>query len=452
MGSRSFLGIRVRGLVSMILRRSFSLFAALAASVFATAASAQLVPPTTGGTLIYWRNVTEEPNPSIHYRIPAGGGANVQFHVYPTKTTAPSGLSEAYPFGRHLVIDAPMDPIFDIIPGTDRVMRVPLIAPEIASPYTPVPAVFFGPFEFIDSTQPLWSNDHLDSFFSFQAFDIDPFTNTPLFRVLYRFNGPMTDLYGSDFDPTSLFFNPFAPWDPFNGADPRLEEVAFYDIDTFAAGWDRTGNSVLLQTPSGTGFITSIFDRNTSTTTEINDPAVSGFTLFNPVFSPTEDRLFALVETSAGERGIAEFDLNTFTIRWILQESGFDTTEISAFKGPVISPDGLNVAFTMLRVTQIGTVTGRAPTLVRMPITGGAWTPLWTVGLAEVNNFEPTGWVFGDDSSGTPAPAPIPAGGGAGGGSIAGGSGGTLGGSTSGGTGTGVKSGGSDSGGLLPPN
>ena len=80
----------------------------------------------------------------------------------------------------------------------------------------------------------------------------------------------------------------------------------------------------------------------------------------------------------------------------------------------MISPDGLNIAFTMLRVVQIGTITGRAPTLVRMPIAGGAWTPLWTVGLAEVNNFEPTGWLFGDDPSAPLDPPIIPLGGGGG--------------------------------------
>jgi hypothetical protein len=271
----------------MILRRSFSFFAALAAGVLATVAAAQIVPPTTGGTLVYWRNVTEEPNPAIHYRIPAGGGANVQFQVYPTRTTAPSSLSEAYPFGRHFMMDMPMDPLFDIIPGTNRVMRIGAVGPEVASDYAPFPTFNFiiGPFEFIDEWSPLQSNDLLDTFFTFQAFRTDPFTQQQT-RVLYRFNGPMIDLYGAAYDFSSLFYDPWLTWIPFANPqiDPRLEEVTQYDIDTSSVGWNRTGTQVLLQTPAGTGFITSIFNTGTQNTTVINDPAVSGLTLFNTVF------------------------------------------------------------------------------------------------------------------------------------------------------------------------
>jgi hypothetical protein len=441
--------------------RSFALYALAAFAAFAADVSAQ-------GT-IYWRNVTEEPNPSIHYKIPGDGGASAQFHVYPTRTTQPSGL--VYGSGRQFLADAPLEPDeffaanglgFNFIPTTGEVNRVLLLMGETPTDYAPWVTWFngenFNGFrEWMNSVDAFWSNDNADTFLSFQTLRQQQTLGgpVPVARVLYRYDGSIDFLLTSGrFDRLSFTFDPFwrrdalplPPAPPPNGTD-LIEEVTAYDVDTACAGWDSTGTFVLLQTPDGNGgFVTSVFDDVTNATTIINDPAVSGYSISSPVFSPAAFRLFGIVETAAGARGLAEIDLNTFQFRFILQEGGLGNDQISAFRGPVVSPDGQILAFTLLRFTQISTITDTAPTLARISVAGGAWTPLWTTGHSTVNNFEPTGWK---GQGNAPPPAPPPGGGPApgGNGGISGGDGGSeAGGGTGGGAG-----GGSGGGGSLPP-
>jgi hypothetical protein len=376
-------GMTGKGWVSMSSTRSFSLFAALALGAFATEVFAQ------AGSLIYWHQATVEPNPSTHYRVVGTGGISFQFHTFPSQTASPSSL-DFYPGGRQFFHDAPGDPIFDLIPGTNRVNHFPLLMSEnVVLDYAPVIAVFTGP-EFIDSADPLWSNDNADTFMSFQAFDTGTFG-----RILYRFNGPITDFFGSDFDPNSPFFFPFLSGDPFFGPDPRLDIVTTYDADTFAVGWNRTGTKVILQSPSAAGLVTKIFNTAGGTTTIVNNPAVSGFVLIDPVYSPTTDLIYANARNSAGVRGIASFNPATGLLTYLIREGGSGISRIAGFRGPKVSPNGTTLTFTMLQVPTRGVNRGKlCPSLVTMPIGGGRFTVIAVRNPSLSNPFEPTGWVL----------------------------------------------------------
>jgi hypothetical protein len=378
-------------------------FSGLLAAVALLASAMPTLAQT--GSIVYWRNVTTEPSPSIHHRYQIGGsGISELFNVFPTKTGSPSNLGN-YPGGRAFFADAPMDPIFDIIPGTNRVMRVPLLMPEQATNYAPVLAVFFGPEEFIDSADVLVSNNDGDNFISFQAF------NTVLnARRLYRYDGPISDFYTPTFNPNSFSFNPFFGEFFIFGPDPRLTTVTFYGVDTFATSWDFFGLFVLLQTPGPSGLVTSMHDTQFNSTGVLNDPAVSGFRLINPVFG-RDGNIYAVAEMTDGSiRGLASFDGATLT--WILRETG--DAGLSQFKGPVVSPDGQSLAFTLLRPGKVGTINGTIASLATVPIAGGAFTPLWNMGLVaesgplRVNNFEPTGWKTGTLPAAPPPPPIIP--------------------------------------------
>ena len=365
--------------------RSYSLFAALALGAFATEVFAQV------GSMIYWRQSTVEPNPSTHFRVVGSGGISFQFHTFPSQTNSPSSL-DIYPGGRQLFWDAPGHPVFDIIPGTNRVNHVPILVSEnVVLDYSPWLALFLGP-EFIDSSDPLWSNDNADTFMSFQAFDTGTFG-----RILYRYNGPIADFFGPDFDPrpTNPFWFPFFSGDPFFGPDPRLDVVTTYDADTFATCWNGAGTKVILQSPSAAGFITKIHNTTTGLTTVVNDPAVTGFRLIDPVFSPTADIIYTNARNNAGVRGIASFNPATGALTWLKVEGGTGISRIAGFRGPRVSPNGLSLTFTMLQVPTRGPDRGKlCPSLVTMPITGGRHTVIAVRGPSLTNPYEPTGWVL----------------------------------------------------------
>ena len=410
----------------MISRRSVLLSAALAFCVSATDVLAQ------AGT-VYWKNSTVLPYPSIHHRFAINGtGVSQQFHVYPTETGSPSaadyiGAGKAF-FADEF--DDTFSPFFAQIPGTNLLNRIPIIMSEDATNYAPVLAVFIGqspnpvtnPFdaEFMDESDPLWSNDNLDTFLSWQGLRVN-FAGpvTPTARVLYRYNGSKTALFGPQHNPSSLGYNPFQPQHAIPGPGQRIVRVTTYGLNTTAVGWDLTGTRVLLQTTTPSGPRTSMFDTGTATTTVLNDPASSGFQLLNPVFSPVENRVFAVMQVGlAGQqqtRALVSFVPTVPApiipaLTTILQETGPDG--LSQFKGPVVSPDGQSLAFTLLRPGKVGTINGIQASLATIGITGGALTPLWNMGLVgpgtlRVNNFEPTGWKPGGPVAAPFVPAPI---------------------------------------------
>jgi len=353
--------------------RSFSFFAALALVVSTSNVSAQ-------STFIYWRNSSNVwPSPSIHYKYPVRA-TSAQFNVFPTETAAPSTLS-TYPAGRQFLSDYVLDPaLFGTIPGTNSPLRVNLLLPERAGGDGVLLTLFFGP-EFQDQSDLRWSSNNTDSFLSFQS--LDPFANQ---RRVYRYNG----------SKTALFSPSFVPFDQTDilPPTPRLVLVTSFSADSFTNDWNSAGNRLMFSTPAPFGHVTRVRNTVAATTTVVNNPATSGFTLINPVFSPTNPNLaFAVAQTTSGLRGLASFDIATLAFRWILLEGGIGTAKISTFKGPQVSPDGNTLVFTMLRMAKVGTQTGPAPTLATIPVAGGTPTVLWTTGLSTNQWWEPTGWI-----------------------------------------------------------
>jgi len=178
---------------------------------------------------------------------------------------------------------------------------------------------------------------------------------------------------------------------------PRLVLVTSFSADSFTNDWNSAGNRLMFSTPAPFGFLTRIRNTVASTTTTVNNPAVSGFSLRNPVFSPTNPNLaYAVAETPGGLRGLASFNISTNAFTWLLMEGGAGTARIWNFTSPQVKPDGTALAFTMNRYAKIGTKTGPAPSLVTIPATGGTPTVLWTQGLnLGTNPFEVTTWVNG---------------------------------------------------------
>lgn len=372
------------------------------------------------GSIVYWRNFTGPTTASIHHRYQIGGfGISEQFHVYPAETASPSAASYAGA-GRAFLADE-YDPAFTLpfnpIPGTNLPNRIPLIMSESPTNYAPVIAVFRGQSpgpanpldgDFIDESDPLWSNDNADTFLSWQALRVNLVTQTPTVRVLYRYNGSKTALFGPAFDPNSLGFNPFQPQQANPGPTQRIVRVATFPTDHFTTCWDSAGNRVILQGPDPLGFITNIITAAGPVTTVLNDPNVTGMTYTSPVFSNTVNEIYTVAQATNGSvRGLAAINPTTNALRWILMETG--DRGISQFKGPVVSPDGQSLAFTLLRPGKVGTLNGTIASLATIPVTGGSFTPLWNMGLVaesgplRVNNFEPTGW-----KTGTLPPAPPP--------------------------------------------
>src|SRR5262249_26694552 len=107
--------------------------------------------------------------------------------------------------------------------------------------------------------------------------------------------------------------------------------------------------------------------------------------------------VFGIGETPGGLRGIAFKNVTAVNMNFgfILLEGGFNGTTISSFSPPQVAPDGQSLAFTMLQSVPVSPIKGPAIKLVRLPITGGGFQILSTVGASAVNNYEVTGWVPG---------------------------------------------------------
>jgi hypothetical protein len=358
-------------------------FAILAAAAFAPAAPAQLIGvggPSGGnhvGSIVYWRSTPPAPTPSSHSKFFIHTTLNYPVALYPNRTNNPSSLS-IYPNGRQFFVEEPVGPGI-VVPTTLRPRTVLRFMPE-RSPASSITLTNFNGPEYLERAEPRWSSNVQDSFVSFQSYN--PVTNL---RKVYRFNGPMSAFF-------SPLFTPFVP------NDSRLQVVTTFGGDSFTNDWNNNGVRLMFSTPAPFGFVTSIRDTMANTTTVVNDPAVSGFSLRDPVFSPVNpDVVFAIGETPGGLRGLAFFNVTNQAFGFIMFENSVvNATPIANFTSPQISPDGQWLALTLVRTARVGTVTGPFVTLVRVPVFGGSYELLHTIAAGTDNSYDVTGW--------TPAP------------------------------------------------
>jgi hypothetical protein len=153
--------------------------------------------------------------------------------------------------------------------------------------------------------------------------------------------------------------------------------------------WDKdaAGNTVLY-----------IYDAVANASTLVNNPAASGLDLTHPWCSSTEFRLFGPAIYKGKTRGIVSFDPATRQFSWVIQEGGAGPNKISSFSPVVISPDGTALAFGLLRNVSSGRTLQTVPSLVRVPVNGGGYTPLVTFTDSITNGVNPVsagpGWKW----------------------------------------------------------
>jgi hypothetical protein len=258
------------------------------------------------------------------------------------------------------------------IPGfTDRYGDITLMS-EVGVVTTTV-TNFRGPqYVSWNGIKARFSNDQQDSFLSFKVYD----TRTGQ-DIIVRYNGPISDLFQPDFIP-------------FVSDDPRLVPVytSLVSMGKSVWSWDASGTKVTLTAADAAGMtLIYIYDTTTSFLTLVNNPSVSGFNLTAPWGSSTEFRLFSPATHSNGTKGIVSFYPATGQFSWVIKEGGTGKKKISAFSSTAISPDGTVLAFGMLRVVNNQTV----PSLVRIPVYGGSYTPLVNFPANTVNTINPGG-------------------------------------------------------------
>jgi hypothetical protein len=344
------------------MRRSLIMLALAASAALTTAAQAQTGP----GTIYYYFG-----SPATTYKVAGNGTQNVVVGNVPNPGGRVSALS-IYPGGRQFAHAV----MVGTIPGTSLNYADLTLYSERGIIPTPVTR-FRGP-QYVEETAPRYhpSNNHKDSFFSFLVFD----TRTGD-RILYRYNGPLADVFAPGFQP-------------FVSDDPRLTPVTTFPENYVMGDWDSSGTKVFYQVSVvwPTDVLLYVFDTTTGVKTLVNDPAVSGVNMQVGYCSSTELRLFAPATTSSGVKGIVSFYPATGQFNWVIQEGGKNSNKISAFSPTAISPDGTVLAFGLLRV-----VNGQTrPTLARIPVSGGTYTPLVTFPANSTNTVNPgsQGWTW----------------------------------------------------------
>ncbi len=351
---------------SVMLRRHFVLNL-LVTSVIASAADAQTGPGT-----IYYRYGSSSPQGV--YRVSGTGTGNTMLGPFPVDMVRTTALN-TYPGGRQLLNSSlPLGPI----PGVSGNYGDILLYSEQDGTPTTV-TNFRGP-QYVDQNgiRARFSNDQQDSFFSFAVYD----TRTTNW-IYYRYNGPVSDFFQSGFVP-------------FVSDDPRLvplmSATSNYRFRQFW-DWDPTGTRLTFSDIDSAGkTIIYIYDMTTNSSTLVNNPSVSGLNLTYPWGSSKEFRLFGPATHTNGTKGIVSFYPATGQWSWVIKEGGTGTKKISEFKQTAISPDGTTLAFGMLRVVNKQTV----PSLVRIPVNGGTYTPLVNFPANTVNtiNAGGLGWKW----------------------------------------------------------
>jgi hypothetical protein len=347
---------------NLTMRRSPIMLALAATAALSTAAQAQTGP----GTIYY-----QYGSPSAIYSVNGNGTQNVKVGDLPANAGKVSALS-TYPGGRQFQRSV----LAGTIPGTTKNYFDMVFLAEATGAQTTI-SNFRGPQYIEDASRYFGSNDHQDSFCSFMVYDAETGE-----RTLYRYNGPLADLFAGDFTP-------------FVSDDPRLAPVANLPNVTAAGGWDGSGTRFFYQlNQTTTPFHKLLYVLDMTTDTHlINDPAVSGFDVELGRCSSTELRLFGkATATRTGVKGIVSFYPATGQFNWVVQEGGKNANNISSFSSPSISPDGTVLAFGLLRI-----VNGQTrPTLVRIPVSGGSYTPLVTFPANSTNtlNAGGEGWTW----------------------------------------------------------
>jgi hypothetical protein len=344
------------------MRRSRIMLALAASAALTTAAQAQTGP----GTIYY-----QYGSPAVTYKVAGNGTQNVTVGNVPTPGGRGSALS-IYPGGRQFAHAV----MVGTIPGTSLDYADLTLYSETGIVPTTVTR-FRGP-QYVEQTAPRYqlSNDHQDSFFSFLVYD--PRTGN---RILYRYNGPLADVFVPGFVP-------------FSSDDPQLTPITTFPENYVIGNWDNSGTKVFYQVsvvwPSDV--LLYVFDTTTGTKTLVNNPAVSGVNMLLGCCSSTEFRMFGPATTNSGVKGIVSFYPATGQFNWVIQEGGRNSNKISAFSPTAISPDGTVLAFGLLRV-----VNGQTrPTLARIPVSGGTYTPLVTFPANSTNTVNPgsQGWTW----------------------------------------------------------
>jgi hypothetical protein len=114
---------------------------------------------------------------------------------------------------------------------------------------------------------------------------------------------------------------------------------------------------------------------------------VTGLNLTIPHGSSTEYRYFGPATYQNRTKGIVSFYPATGVWAWVITEGGRGTKRLSSFSSVAVSPDGTTLAFDLLRVVSGNTV----PSLVRLPASGGSYTPLVTYTNSSTNTFDAGG-------------------------------------------------------------
>jgi hypothetical protein len=333
---------------------------AILVSVFSASAHAQTGPGT-----IYYRYGS----PNEVYRVSGTGTGNVKIGPFPTDPVRSTALT-TYPGGRQFLSSSM---VLGPIPGVTANYGDIVLYSELNATPTTV-TNFRGP-QYVDQNgiRARISNDQQDSFLSFVVYD----ARTALW-IYYRYNGPISDIFQPGFVP-------------FVSDDPRLvplmSATAAYRFRQFW-DWDATGTKLTFSDIDAAGkTLIYLYDTTTNSSTLVNNPAVSGVNLTIPWCSSTEFRLFGPATYRDGTKGIVSFYPATGQFSWVIKEGGIGTKKISAFGSTAISPDGTVLAFGMLRVVNKQTI----PSLVRIPVNGGSYTPLVNFPTNTVNTINPGG-------------------------------------------------------------
>jgi hypothetical protein len=335
---------------------------ALAAAALTNVAQAQTGP----GTIYYVYGSSP-----VTYKVAGDGTQNTVIGNVPNPSGRVSALS-IYPGGRQIAHSEGAG----TIPGTTIGYGDLWLYSEDGIIPTRL-TNFRGP-QYTETSAPRYqrSNDHQDSFFSFLVYD----TRTGQ-RILYRYNGPLADVFAPGFEP-------------FTSDDPRLTALSTFPDNNVFGSWDGSGTKLPFQVNVNypTNVKLYVFDTTTGVKTLLNDPAVSGVNMLVGNVSSTALVMYGPVTTSEGVTGIAALDMTTRTFSWVIQEGGKKSSQISSFSPVAISPDGTTLAFGLLRL-----VNGKTyPTLARIPVFGGSYTPLVTFPASSTNTVNPgsDGWTW----------------------------------------------------------
>jgi hypothetical protein len=325
-------------------------------TVIATAARAQTGP----GAIYYHFGANSDP-----YRVSGDGTNNVKLWNAPPFGVAVTAFT-TYPGGRQLATTTKLAGI----PGTASTYGdITLLSEQRATPTTVTN--FRGP-QFVDGNAPRirYSNDQQDRFLSFIVYDSRTST-----YLLVRYNGPISDFFQTGFVPLT-------------SDDPRLVVLTTTSVTYTFWDWDPTGTKLTYsyQNVSGKTLI-YVYNTITNTSTLVNNPAVTGLDLSIPRCSSTEFRYFGPATYNDGTKGIVSFYPPTGQFNWVIKEGGKGTNQVSSFASTAISPDGTVLAFGMLRVVNKQTV----PSLVRVPVNGGSYTPLVNFPTNTVNTIDAGG-------------------------------------------------------------